>query len=35
MGHSSKIQQGPGIDFLKSSSNFYHLIASVREISAS
>ena len=32
MGHSSQIQQGSGINFLKSSSNFYHLIASMREV---
>ena len=27
-----QIQQGPGIDGLKSSSNFYHLIVSIREV---
>ena len=31
-GHSSQIQQGSGIDVLKSSSNFYHLIVSMREV---
>ena len=31
-GHSSQIQQKPGIDILKSSSNFYHLIASMGEV---
>ena len=30
--HSSQIQQGSGISVLKSSSNFYHLIASMREV---
>ena len=32
MGHSSQIQQESGIDVLKSSSNFYHLIFSLREV---
>ena len=31
-GHSSQIQQGSGIDVLKSSSNFYYLIVSMREV---
>ena len=31
-GHSSQIQKGFVVDDLKSSSNFYHLIASVREV---
>ena len=32
LGHSSQIQQGSRIDVLKSSSNFYHLFLSMREI---
>ena len=32
MGHSSRIQQGFRTDVLKSSSNFYHLIVSMREV---
>ena len=32
LGHSSQIQQGSGIDVLKSSSNFYPLFLSMREI---
>ena len=32
LGHSSQIQQGSRIDVLKSSSTFYHLIASMREV---
>ena len=31
-GHSSQIQQGSGIDVVKSSSSFYHLIVSMREV---
>ena len=31
-GHSSQIHEGSGIDVLKSSSNFYHLIVSMREV---
>ena len=31
-GHSSQIQKGFVVDDLKSSSIFYHLIASVREV---
>ena len=31
-GHFSQIQQGSGIDVLKSFSNFYHLIVSMREV---
>ena len=31
-GHCSQIQQGSGINVLKSSSNFHHLIISTREV---
>ena len=33
-GHSSQIHQGSGMEYITSSSNFYHLIASMREIFA-
>ena len=32
VGHSSQIQQWSGIDVLNSSSNFYYLIVSMREV---
>ena len=32
IGHSRLIQQGSRIDVLKSSSNFYNLIVSMREV---
>ena len=32
LGHFSQIQQGSGIDALKSSTNFYHLIVFTREV---
>ena len=32
MGHSSQIQKGFRTDVIKSSSNFYHLIVSMREV---
>ena len=33
-GHSSQIHQGSGMEYITSSSNFYHLIASMREVFA-
>ena len=32
LGHSSHIQQGSRLNVLRSSSNFYHLITSMREV---
>ena len=32
LSHSRQIQQGSEIDVLKSSSNFYHLTVSMREV---